>query len=107
MINYKAMPSSWRAPMTAEQKRTFGNAQTALQAHATCSGTALDNGPSILAWQGNDPFFNYVPFQSTSAGLGDEPGKWIPVVKSVLGIDLTGMSAAQAQAACTGAGGTY
>jgi len=107
MINYKAMPSSWRAPMTSDQKRTFGNAQTALQAHATCSGTALDNGPNILAWQGRDPFFNYVPFQSTSAGLGDEPGKWIPVVKSVLNIDLTGMSAAQAEAACTGAGGTY
>jgi|tagenome__1003787_1003787.scaffolds.fasta_scaffold20911514_3 hypothetical protein len=107
LINYKAMPSSWRTPMTPEEKRSFAGAQTSLQAHATCSGTALDNGPSILAWQGNDPFFNYVPFQSKSAGLGDDPAKWIPVVKSVLNVDLTGMSDAQAQAACTGAGGTY
>ena len=107
LINYKAMPSSWRAPMTAEEKRTFGAAQTNLQAHATCSGTALDNGANILAWQGTDPFFNYVPWQSRSAGLGDDPAKWIPVVKSVTGVDLTGMSDAQAQAACVGAGGGY
>jgi hypothetical protein len=107
MINYKAMPSSWRAPMTSEQKRTFAGAQTALQAHATCSGTALDNGANILAWQGSDPFFNYVPFQSKPANLGDDPAKWIPVVKSVTGVDLTGMTDAQAQAACAGVGGTY
>jgi hypothetical protein len=107
LINYKSMPSGWRAGMTSDEKRTFAGAQTNLQAHATCSGTALDNGPNILAWQGNDPFFNYVPWQSTSAGLGDDPGKWIPVVKSVTGVDLTGMAAAQAEAACTGAGGTF
>ena len=106
LINYKAMPSSWRVPMTREQMRTFPQAQTNLQAHATCSGTALDNGVNILAWQ-NDPFFDYVPWQSTSSGLGDDPAKWIPVVKSVTGVDLTGMSDAQAQAACTGAGGSY
>jgi hypothetical protein len=107
LINYKAMPSSWRTPMTPEEKRSFAGAQTNLQAHATCSGTALDSGPNILAWQGNDPFFNYVPWQGASAGLGDEPSKWIPVVKNVTGVDLTGMTSAQAEAACTGAGGTY
>jgi hypothetical protein len=107
LINYKAMPSSWRAPMTSDEKRTFAAAQTNLQAHATCSGTALDNGPNILAWQGNDPFFNYVPWQSKSGGLGEDPAKWIAVVKSVTGVDLTGMTDAQAQTACTNAGGTY
>ena len=108
LINYKRMPGTWRAPMTPEEKRTYADAQTNLQAHATCSTPALDDGARILAWQGNDPFFNYVPFQSTSAGLGDdEPSEWIPVVKQATGVDLTGLSAAQAQAACTGLGGTY
>ena len=106
MINYKAMPSSWRVPMTADQKRTFANAQTGLQAHATCTGIGLEDGAEILSWQ-EDPFFNYVPFQLTSAGVGDEPSKWIGVVKSATGVDLTGMTDAQAQTACTGKGGTY
>ncbi len=60
----------------------------------------------ILSWQ-EDPFFNYVPWQSTSAGVGDEPSKWIGVVKNATGVDLTGLTDAQAQAACTGKGGTY
>jgi hypothetical protein len=107
LINYKRMPGTRRAPKTPEEKRTYADAQTNLQAHATCSTPALDDGARILAWQGNDPFFNYVPFQSTSAGLGDEPSEWIPVVKQAAGVDLTGLSAAQAQAACTGLGGTY
>ncbi len=107
LINYKAMPGTWRAPMTSDQKRTYADAQTNLQAHATCSTPALEDGATILAWQGSDPFFNYIPFQSTSAGLGDEPSKWIPVVKQATGIDLTGMTPGQAQAACTTLGGTY
>ncbi len=104
------MPGNWRSgdsatnvpAMTSEQKRTFGPRADDLQAHATCSGTPLDNGPNILAWQDADPFFNYVPFQSTSANLGDQPSKWIPVVKAATGVDLTGMTDAQAQAACAG-----
>lgn len=107
LINYKRMPGTWRAPMTPDEKRTYADAQTNLQAHATCSTPALDDGTAILAWQSSDPFFNYVPFQSTSAGLGDEPSKWIPVVKQATGVDLTGMTPGQAQAACTTLGGTY
>src|SRR4051794_35602267 len=74
MINYKAMPSSWRTPMSADQKRTFANAQTGLQPHATCTGIGLEDGAVILSWQ-EDPFFNYVPFQSTSAGSGTSRAK--------------------------------
>ena len=30
---------------------------------------------------GQDPFFNYIPWQSTSVGIGDVPSEWIAVVK--------------------------
>jgi hypothetical protein len=106
LINYKRMPSSWRAAMSAQDKLDYADAGTALQAHATCTLPALDDS-AIKAWQGNDPFFDYVPWQSRSAGLGDDPAMWIPVVKSATGVDLTGMTDDQAKAACTGAGGTY
>jgi hypothetical protein len=105
LINYKRMPSSWRAPMSAQDKLDYADARTALQAHATCTLPALGD-TAIKAWQGNDPFFDYVPWQSRSAGLGDDPAKWIPVVKSATGIDLTGMTDAQAQAACTSLAGS-
>ena len=99
MINYKAMPSGWRTPMTSEDKRTYSDAKTALQAHATCTLPALDSA-ATLAWQGSDPFFDYIPWQSKSAGIGDDPAKWIPVVKQKTGVDLTGMADDHAKAAC-------
>lgn len=113
VINYQRMPGAFRkwtgGEMTSEQKRTFALAQTDLQAHATCQGVAaLESGPSILAWQGSDPFFDYVPWQKTSAGLGDEPAAWIPVVAEKTGVDLAALSTeAGFKAACEGKGGTY
>jgi hypothetical protein len=112
IINYKVMPGAWRGnatTMSSEQKRTLADAQTDLQPHATCVVATLDTPANVLAWQGADPFFNYVPWQAKSAGLGDDPGKWIPVVKSATGVDLTSMSDAQAEAACESApvSGTY
>jgi hypothetical protein len=104
LINYKRMPSSWRAPMGAQDKLDYADAGTALQAHATCALPALGDA-AILAWQGADPFFAYVPWQSRPAGLGDDPARWIPVVKEKTGVDLTGMTDAQAQAACVTAAG--
>jgi hypothetical protein len=106
MLNYKAMPSSWRGNMTAEEKRTFNGAQTDLQAHATCADSALLNTPgNVRAWQdSDDPFFNYIPWQKTSAGLGDEPSHWIGVVKAATGVDLATLNTeADFQAACEGA----
>jgi len=88
MVNYKAMPGTWRAGMTAEQKRTYPGAQTDVQPHATCVTPALAASATVLAWQGADPFYNYVPFQKASVGLGDDPAKWSPVVKTATGVDL-------------------
>ncbi len=105
MINYKTMPTAWRAPMSSEQKRTYGPAQSNLQAHATCSGSALlDTPANVLAWQEADPFFNYVPWQKTSASLGDKPEEWIPVVKAATGIDLSTLNSEdEFRAACQSA----
>ena len=110
LLNYRAMAGTWRNTMTAENKRTYPGAQTNLQAHATCAGIGLDDSASILGWQTaipEDPFFNYVPWQSTSAGIGDVPAEWIAPVKAETGVDLSGLTAAQAEAACTGKGGVY
>lgn len=113
VLNYQQMPGGFRkwsgGEMTSEQKRTFPPAQTQLQAHATCQGVAaLESGASILAWQGADPFFNYVPWQKASAGLGDEPSSWMPVVQSAVGVDLGALSGeAEFKTACEGKGGTY
>ncbi|MDA0174786.1 hypothetical protein OJ998_37145 [Solirubrobacter taibaiensis] len=110
LLNYRAMAGTWRNTMSAEDKRAYGPAQTDLQAHATCAGIGLDDSASILGWQTAipaDPFFNYVPWQSTSAGIGDVPAEWIAPVKAETGVDLTGMTAAQAEAACIGKSGVY
>lgn len=106
VVNYAVLPKDFRAPATSEEKRTYVAAQTGLQAHATCAGVPkLAESANILAWQGTDPYYNYVPFQKASAGLGDDPAKWIPVVKTATGVDLS--TVADAKAACTGLGGTY
>ncbi len=112
VLDYSVLPSAYRAPATAEQKRTYGPAQTGVQAHATCSGVAaLSSGANILAWQtnaANDPSYDYIPWQKTSAGLGDDPTKWIPVVKTATGVDLSTLSSVSAfTTACTTLGGTY
>jgi len=92
MVNYKAMPGTWRAGMTAEQKRTYPGAQTDVQPHATCVTPALATSTAVLAWQGPDPFYNYVPFQKAAVGLGDDPAKWIPVVQAATGVDLAAIA---------------
>ena len=87
--------------------RAYGPAQSDLQAHAVCTGVAaLENGANIRAWQEN-PFFDYIPWQATSAALGDEPSTWIPLVKQLTGVDLSTLSGAGFATACTGLGGTY
>jgi hypothetical protein len=108
VLDYKVLPSDYRAPMSAEEKRTYGPAQTDVQAHATCSGVAELGGPTILAWQGSDPYYDYVPWQKASAGLGNDPGDWVPVVKTATGVDLSALSTVQGFTdACTDLGGTY
>ena len=112
VLNYNVLPADYRKDMTADEERTYPDAQTPVQAHATCEGVPqLDpatGGATILAWQKGpaftatvggapktEPAFNYVPWQKTgvtvsgapanlTAGglLGDDPSTWIPVVKS-------------------------
>lgn len=112
VLDYSVLPSEYRAPMTAEEKRTYAAAQTDVQPHATCSGVAaLSSGATILAWQSNaasDPYYDYVPWQKATAGLGDDPSRWIPVVKTATGVDLATLATtADFTAACTRLGGTY
>jgi hypothetical protein len=87
-------------------------AETGVQVHATCDVAALKDDARIAEWQvrSTDPFYDYIPFQSTAAGFDDNASDWIPVVEDVTGVDLTGMDAAAAEAACenpTGLNGTY
>ena len=110
VLNYAVLPTAYRAPATAEEKRSYPAAQTDLQAHATCdveelASDTVTGGTNILAWQAGEPSYNYVPWQKDSAGLGDDPAKWIPVVKAATGVDLA--TAANLTTACTDIGGTY
>lgn len=90
-------------------------ARTGVQAHATCDLPALTSEAVVRSWQGStpedagEPFYAYVPFQTGSAGLEDDPAKWLPVVRSATGIDLRTVADTDAarQAACVGKGGTY
>jgi len=110
VLNYAKLPSAWRtANPTRSSWLTQGN--TNLQVHATCQGVAaLQNTTNILAWQGADPFYNYIPFQPTAVGLDDagEREDWIRVVKDATGVDLATLTTdAQLTAACQGLGGTF
>lgn len=112
VIDYSALPAAYRAPMSAADKLDYAPAQTGVQPHATCSGVAaLADDANIAAWQssaGNDPSYDYVPWQKTSAGLGDDPTAWIPLVRSLTGVDLTALATvADFRAACVRLGGTY
>ncbi|MDA0178704.1 hypothetical protein OJ997_00230 [Solirubrobacter phytolaccae] len=117
LINYKELAGSWRGTITATTPPAqaaatrkswlqYAPAQTDLQAHATCMGAPWDTEDNRLAWQ-NDPFYNYIPWQKTSAGIGDEADKWIALIKDKVGVDLTTIADANLPAACVTAGGTY
>jgi len=106
VLDYSVLPAAYRAPMSAADKLDYPAAQTDVQAHATCSGVAaLSDRTNILAWQGSDPVYAYVPWQKASAGLGDDPAKWIPVVSRATGVDLS--TATDLRRACADLGGTY
>ncbi|HEV7773698.1 MAG TPA: hypothetical protein VGO48_10475 [Conexibacter sp.] len=106
VLDYSVLPTDYRAPATAAEKLAYPAAQTDVQPHATCSGVAALTDPAnVLAWQGRDPSFAYVPWQKTTAGLGDDPTKWIPVVRTATRVDLS--TAADLRRACTDLGGTY
>lgn len=106
VLDYSVLPTDYRAPMTAAEKLAYPTAQTDVQPHATCSGVAaLTDSANVLAWQGRDPSYAYVPWQKTTVGLGDDPTKWIPVVRTATRVDLS--TATDLRRACTDLGGTY
>jgi hypothetical protein len=110
-LNLRHMPGAYRAPMTEPEWLNWPLAQTGIQSHATCQGApGLNTEANILAVQTNetDPFWNYVPWQNTSARLGDEPEQWIPVVLAAVGVDLSTLTTVdEFRTACEGVDGVY
>lgn len=110
-IAYARFPSAMRTGLSTEAQlllaRDIG-AVTGVQVHATCDVAALKTEAVIADWQDVDapgtanPFYDYIPFQSTAGGFDDVAANWIPVVQVAVGVDLTGMNAAAAEAACEG-----
>jgi hypothetical protein len=111
VISYALLPGDYRDTLTGPQMLDEGN--TAAQPHATCQDPALTADDAILDWQGEDPFYGYVPFQKASAGLDDDPADWIGHVKALTGADLATVSddpdqaLVDLEALCTGIGGTF
>ena len=108
-LNLTQMPGAYRAPMNSSQWINYGPAQTGIQTHATCQNVpALNTEANRLAVQPfagqnpvGDPFWNYVPWQKTSSGLGDVPTEWIPVVQSAVGVNLNSLdTVSQFRTAC-------
>lgn len=110
ILDYKYLPSAWRNFAGRTKTEVLAQGDTGAQPHATCQGLAQLDEAAILAWQGADPFYNYVPWQKTAVGLddGDELAAWLGVVKTRTGVDLASLADdAAAKVACEGLGGTY
>jgi hypothetical protein len=108
VVSYALLPGALRTELTQTEELAAGG--TAAQAHATCQGNTgevadLWTEAAITGWQEGDPFYNYVPFQSASAGLDDNPADWIDDVQALTGVNLTQVS--DLAAACAGIGGTF
>jgi hypothetical protein len=111
VVSYALLPSAYRATLAPGKASWLTAGGTGAQAHATCGGVpALADTANILAWQAGDsgegdPFYNYIPFQKTGAGLDDDPADWVDDVQRLTGVDLTTVS--DAAAACVSLGGTF
>ena len=106
MVNFKVLPGAYRNQAGFTKSRLLSEGDTGAQPHATCRNVPqLESLAAILAWQEADPFYNYVPFQATGAGLQDDPAHWIPVVLAQTGINLATVT--DFAAACTSIAGTY
>lgn len=79
VMDYSLIPSAYRTALKADQgiAAVLSEAASGAQAHATCTAAALNTTSAITGWQGTDPFYAYIPFQGTSAGLEDDPATWI------------------------------
>ena len=92
MVGFNLVPAARSAKPHSRQIFTDGRHRRAgaRHLHGRRRPRRLDEGE----WQGGDqagtdeqPFWNYVPFQTTSAGLDDDPAAWPPVLAA--GFDLT------------------
>jgi hypothetical protein len=102
VLSFDVLPSAYRALFAPA--RWIQESATGVQPHATCDAPALTADAVVLGWQGAEPHYGYIPFQSTSAGLGDVPSTWISKVKAASGVTLT--ASTDLAAACAGIGGT-
>ena len=105
MVAYNFAPSAWRSGKAFAV--VMAQAGTAAQPHATClDAPALESEAAIKSWQG-DPFYNYVPFQTESAGLEDDPAKWLATLAGA-GVTAADLATVESRTAkCTALGGTY
>lgn len=103
LLDTSKLPLAYRSVIPTS--RWLTEAATGAQPHATCDVAALDDTAVVLGWQGSEPSYGYIPFQATSAGLGDDPASWLAKVKTATGVALT--PATDLAAACAGIGGTF
>ena len=103
VLSFDVLPSAYRALFAPA--RWIDESATGAQPHATCDAPALTTDAVVLGWQGAEPHYGYIPFQATSAGLGDVPSTWISKVKAASGVTLT--ASTDLAAACAGIGGTF
>ena len=100
---YDLLPSAYRKFFTPASILSEGD--SGAQPHATCDVPELTDPAVVLGWQGAEPVYGYIPFQATSAGLGDDPATWLGKVKDATGLTLT--STTNLATACSGLGGTF
>lgn len=120
-MDYKSLPGGYRSQPAVTTAEMITNGSTGAQPHATCTASVLNTIPAIEGWQESsgagkpEPFYAYVPFQKTDAGLGDDPAHWIDFVKTQTSdiVDLNTVSDDPATATtqltnlCTSIGGTF
>lgn len=96
VVGYNMIPGAWRTGKDFATVMNTGG--SGAQAHATCLTGALQTESAIKSWQDADAFYNYVPFQATTAGLEDDPKRWLPTLTDA-GFDITKLGTAAAAAA--------
>ncbi len=105
-ISYAHRPGGATGLAAASNYNVFGlppvGPTTGAQPHATCDVPALTAPAVIRSWQGTDPFYAYVPFQSTAVGVDDSAATWLGVVQTATGVDLAAIADTDAarEAAC-------
>jgi hypothetical protein len=106
VVGYNLIPSAWRTGKPWQDVMNAGG--TGVQVHATCVGAAaLENETAIKSWQDADAFYNYVPFQTTSAGLEDDPATWLKTLSDA-GVTTANLATeAGRMAECAALTGTY